>query len=116
MSSRAHIERPLKTHGWEKESPNNPLPCKEGETDGHLHAPPPADCLTRMFKEEGPKEGTVEHAIPEKKEGFECHVHLGELMHAVIAGRPDACHAVTTMSKFSGFLAEHHCKLLKGIV
>ena len=115
MSSRAHIKRLLKIHGWEEESTNDPPPCKEGETDGHLHAPLPADCLSKIFKEEGPKEGTIEHAILEKKQGFEYRVVLGELMYAMCTGRPDICYAITTMSKFSSSPSEYHYKLLKDI-
>ena len=36
MSSKGNIERMLKSHGWDKEFPENPKSCKDGETEGHL--------------------------------------------------------------------------------
>ena len=116
MSSRAYIERLLKTHGWEQESPSAKPPCKDGETDGHLYSPLPADCLSKIFTEEGPKEGTIEHAILEKQQGFEYRVLLGELMYSMVVARPDICYAITMMSKFASSPSEYHYKLLKGIV
>ena len=94
----------LKTHGWDKESPDSSKPCSDGETEGHLVSPMPVDCLTWVCKEEGFKEGTVEHSVVEKKMGFQCQVALGEL----VCARPIIAHSVTTPSKFSSAPSEHH--------
>ena len=115
LSSKSYIERMLKTHGWERESPNAKPTCKDGETDGHLVSPLPADCLSKLFNEIGPEEGTIEHAILEKKQGFEYRVLLGELMYSMATSRPDIAYAATTMSKFSSNPSEYHYKLLKGV-
>ena len=72
MSSKDHMKQMLKTHGWDKESPDCLKPCKDGETKGHQVSSMPADCLSQMHKEEGCKEGTVDHMILEKKMGFQC--------------------------------------------
>ena len=44
----------------------------------------PADCLTRICKEEGFNEDAVEQIILEKKMGSQCQVVPGELMCAVV--------------------------------
>ena len=115
LSSKSHIERMLKTHGWERESPNAKPTCKDGETDGHLVSPLPADCLSKLFSKVGPNEGTTEHAALEKKQGFEHGVLSGEMMHSMATSRPDTAYAATTMSKFSSNPSECHHKLLKGM-
>ena len=89
MSSKECIKRTPKTHGWNKDSSDSLKPCKDGETEGHPVSPMPADCLDRVHEEDGFKEGTVEHTILEKKMGFQCHVVLGELMHAMVTAQPD---------------------------
>ena len=70
MSSKGHIAWMSKTHGWDKESPDCPGPCKDSKTEGRQVSPLPADCLTQVHKENSFKEGTVEHNILEKKNGI----------------------------------------------
>ena len=116
LSSKSHIERMLKTHGWERESPDAKPTCKDGETDGHPAAsPPPADCLSKSFSKMGPKEGSAEHATLEKKQGFEHRVLPGKMMHSMATSRPNTACAATTMSKFSSNPSECHHKSLKGM-
>ena len=66
----------LRTQGWDKESPDSPNPCEDGETKGHPVSPMPADCLTRIHKEEGFKEGTVGRIILEREMGFQRQIVL----------------------------------------
>ena len=115
LSSKSHVERMLKTHGWEREPPDAKPTCKDGETDGHLVSPPPADCLSKLFSKAGPKEGSAEHTTLEKKQGFEHRVLSGKMMCSMATSRPDTACAAMTMSKFSSSPSEHHCKLLKGV-
>ena len=89
LSSKSHIERMLKTHGWERKSPDVKPACKDGETDGHLVSPLPADCLSELFNETGPKEGTAEFVTLEKKQNLQSGFLLGKLMRAVATTRPD---------------------------
>ena len=84
MSSKGCIEQMSKPHGWDEESPDGPKPCKDGEMEGHPVSPTPAECLMRIFKEDGFKEGTAEHSILEKKMGFQHRVVPGELMHVMM--------------------------------
>ena len=59
VTSKSHIERLLKTHGWETESPKSII------DDGSLKrpiAPISPDCLQTICLEKGPAEGTVEHS------------------------------------------------------
>lgn len=115
LSSERCIERMLKNHGWERESPNVESTCKAGETDGHLVSPPPADCPFKSFNETGPEEGTVEHATLEKKQGFECGALSGKPMCALATTKTDIAHADTTVSEFAGAPLEQHHKPLKGM-
>ena len=84
MSAKGHIERMPKTHGWGKESPDCPKPCRDDETKGNLVSPMPADCITWIQGKEGFKEGTVEHSVLENKMGFQCRVVPGEPMCAMV--------------------------------
>ena len=115
MSSKGHIEWMLKTHRWDKESPNGPKPCKDGKTKEHPVSPMPADCLTQVCKEEGFKEGTAEHTILEKKMGFQHRAVLGELMHVMATVRSDNAHSITIPSKQSSAPSECHHQPLKGL-
>ena len=47
----------------------------------------------------GPREGTTEHTILEKKLGFSYHSVLGELMYLYVTCRPDIGYAVTINTK-----------------
>ena len=105
----------MKTHGWDKEFPDCPKPCKDGETKGNLVPPLPADCLAWVCEKEGFKEGTMEHTILEKKMGFQHGVVLGELMHAMMTARPDITCSVTTPNKFLSAPSECCHQLLKGL-
>ena len=67
MQAKGHIEQTSGARGWDEEPPGSPEPCKDGEAGGHSVSPVPADCLAQIFKEEGFKEGTVEHTILEKQ-------------------------------------------------
>ena len=53
MQSKGCAKWMLKTHGWDKESPDGPKPCKDKEKEGHSVSPMPAECLTRIHKEDG---------------------------------------------------------------
>lgn len=110
-SSKSHIERLLKTHGWEKESPKLEL-----ETDAPKRpiAPISPDCLHSICKAKGPVEGTIEHQILEKDEGFSCRTSLGELMFSCVTSRPDIGCAISTLSEFASAPSKEHCKHLKG--
>ena len=89
-----------KTHSMKSSKPLSPLP---------------ADCIDTMFKEVGPLEGSVDHTILEKKNGFGYRTLLGELMYAYITCRPDIGYAITSLSKFSTRPSAVHYKLLRGV-
>ena len=78
--------------------------------------------MTKMYAEVigesggGPREGTSEHAILEKKLGFSYWSVLGELMYVYITCWPNIGYAITTLSKFSSEPSAFHYKLLRGIV
>ena len=75
----------------------------------------PSDHLIWIHKEEGHKEGTVEHSVLEEKMGFQCQVVLGELTHAMVTAQPNIARSVTTLSKFSSAPLECHHQLLEGL-
>ena len=95
ISAEAYIERLLKTHGWNTQS------NKESDEPGKPIAPLSPDCLSTIYQKEGPREGTIEHSVLEKKYGFSYRTLLGEMMYAYITARPDIGYAITTLSKFS---------------
>ena len=41
----------------------------------------PADCIERIYKNSGPKEGTAHHKALEEKVGFSYRTVLGELFN-----------------------------------
>ena len=103
VSAEAYIERLLKTHGWDKPS------SKETDTKpGKPTAPLPTDCLHSMYQDQGPREGTVEHTLLEKKHKFSYRTLLGELMHAYITACPNIEYTITTLSKFFSTPADCH--------
>ena len=63
ISSESYIDRLLKTHGWD--TPNN----KSKEPTRPLTPIPPTG-IEAMFKQLGPLEHTVEHAVLEKSNNF----------------------------------------------
>ena len=85
-------------------------------------APLPEDSVTKMYAEVigescgGPREGTSEHAILEKKFGFSYRSVLGELMYAYVTCQPDIGYAVTILSKFSSSPKQYHYACLRGVV
>ena len=111
ISAEAYIERLLKTHGWDKPSSKETGSNQPGKPT----APLPTDCLHSMYSEQGPREGTIEHTVLEKKHKFSYRTLLGELMYAYITARPDIGYAITTLSKFSSSPADCHYIYLKGV-
>ena len=77
--------------------------------------PMSTDCIERIYKESGPKEGTAHHKALEDSVGFSYRTLLGELMYAMITCRPDIGYAVTTLSKFSTSPSAYHYKLLQSV-
>ena len=68
-----------------------------------------------MFKEVGPLEGSVDHTILEKNNGFGYRTLLGELMYAYITYRPDIGYAITSLSKFSTRPSAVHYNVAKNL-
>ena len=66
ISAEGYIERLLKTHGWDKPS------SKESDSEHSTKpiAPLPTDCLQSIYQEQGPREGTIQHTVLEKKHKF----------------------------------------------
>ena len=67
----------LKTHGWD--TPSN----KSKEPTRPLTPIPPTG-IKAMFKQLGPLEHTVEHAVLEKSNNFKYRTFLGELMYSYV--------------------------------
>ena len=111
VSAQSYIERLLKTHNWTTPSSKEAT----AEESKKPIAPLSPDCLGPMYNEQGPREGTVEHSVLEKKHGFSYRTLLGELMYAYITARPDIGYAITTLSKFSSSPADVHYPYIKGV-
>ena len=77
--------------------------------------PVPADCIERIYRSSGPKEGTARHKALEEKIGFSYRTVLGELIYAMMTCRPDIAYSDTTLSKFSTSPSIHHYRLLQTI-
>ena len=105
-----YIDRVLTSRNWQDMHDTGTL------------APLPEDSVTKMYAEvigksgSGPREGTSEHAILEKKIGFSYQSVLGELMYVYVTCQPDIGYAVTTLSKFSSFPINYHYTCLRGVV
>ena len=67
----------------------------------------------KIYNNNGPAEGTPEHAILAKKHGFEYCTLLGELMFCYTTFCPDIGYAITTLSKFSSHPNDFHYRMLK---
>ena len=78
-------------------------------------APLAPDCIKTMYSDDGPKEGTVEHTVLEKQQGFGYRTLLGEMMYAYVTCRLDIGYAITTLSKFSTAPSTYHYGLLKSV-
>ena len=105
ISCANYIDRVMISHGWDKERPK--------ET-GNL-SPMPKDALEKLYKQQGPKEGTPEHAKLEKEQGFGYRTLLGELMFCYISCRCDIGYTITVLSKFSTAPSAHHYHYLRGV-
>ena len=77
--------------------------------------PMSTDCIERMYKESGPKEGTSHHKALEDSVGFSYRTLLGELIYAMITCCPDIGYAITTLSKFLTAPSAYHYKLLPSV-
>ena len=82
------------------------IPNQDGKTVKPI-TPLSRDCLTSIYEEQGPKEGTVEHVIMEKKQGFNYRTLLGELMYSYVTSRLDIGYTITTLSK----ILIHTCRM-----
>ena len=102
-----YIQRVLRTHSWTVPDTKDPLSPRG--------CPLPTDCLSTLYAESGPTEGTQEHANLATAEGFSYRTLLGELLYAYVTCRPDIGYAITTLSKFSVAPAKIHYTLLKGV-
>ena len=76
-------------------TPMSPKGCIEG----HLVSSVRADCITRICKEKGPKDGTVEDSTLERKWDFNVHSKRTNVC-TMVTDRQGFAHAVTTSSKF----------------
>ena len=101
-----YIQRVLRTHSWTVPDTKDPLSPRG--------CPLPTDCLSTLYAESGPTEGTQEHANLATAEGLSYRTLLGELLYAYVTCRPDIGYAITTLSKFSVAPAKIHYTLLKG--
>ena len=77
--------------------------------------PMSTDCIERIYKKIGPKEGTAHHKALQDSVVFSYRTLLGEPMYAMITCCPDIKYAVTTLSKFSTSLSTYHNKLLQSV-
>jgi hypothetical protein len=78
ISCNSYISRLLKSHGCDK------LPLRESRSDHQVDA---VDCVYDC--DLGPEEGTIEHVLFKKKQGFSYRTLLGKLLFAYVCARPD---------------------------
>ena len=107
-----YIDRVLKSHKWDTTQDIGTRPL----------APLPEEAVHKMYTEVlsplngGPREGTAEHIIPDKKIEFSYISILGELMYAYVICCPDISYNVITLSKFSTCPTRLHYTYLQGVV
>ena len=75
--------------------------------------PMPLDCIEKIYREMGYKEGTAEHKVLEDKAGFAYCTLLGEIMYAYMTCQLNVGYAITTLSKFLSTPSMYHYKLLQ---
>ena len=105
ISSSNYIDRVMRSHGWETEPRSKGAPT----------SPMNKDALEQIFRQEGHKEGTREHAELEHKAGFAYRTLLGELMFCYVSCRCDIGYAITLLSKFSTSPSQYHYTCLKNV-
>ena len=117
MSAKTYLQRFLQTHGWDTASDGEiqDTSFKDCMKSSRPISPLPPDCVDQLFKQTGPKEGSPEALILEKKSGFVYRTVLGEVMYAYITARPDIGYSVTTLSKFSSDPSAYHYKQLRHV-
>ena len=108
ISAESYIDRLLKTHGWD-------TPSAKSKDPKRPPVPIPSTGIDSMYKEMGPLDHTVKHAVLEKANNFKYRTLLGELMYAYVTCCPDIGYAVTTLSKFASKPSQVHYTFLKGV-
>ena len=105
-----YIDRMLWANGWDTQS-NSSFPWASGK----ISSPLSSEAIHKVFKENGPDEGTATACALELKPSFGYWTLRGEIMYAYVNCCPDIGSTVTTMSKFYTMPYTLHYSYLKSI-